>query len=395
MSDDAGPGERSLTAAYVAYASVGWFLSGIGAALPDLRQALGGWASAYPVLPGAVILASALVAVRRHRRAEPHRAHAEVLRIGAGGLAAGAVVMGVTRWPAIGVLGALGASLGGALLVRYLPGVLATAAPDRPARAIMRANAWSSLGGIASPAVIGLTIAVGIGWMPGMAGPLALGAAVVVASLRRHRPDGPGREGSPAEGNRPAIGSPGDGGIGVLPPLATWWRAWAVLCVGIVVEFCFAYFAATYLHDDIGLSTAMAAACAAVWGIGMTAGRFVVSLRRPPATLAVPIAVLAAGFVLFWGFATPAVAVTGVLVAGLGAAPMYPMRVDALLRHFPHSPDQGSARAGLASGAALVGAPALMIGLRAALGVRRAYLAVPVLLAVLAVLAGVQRDPAR
>ncbi len=61
--------------------------------------------------------------------------------------------------------------------------------------------------------------------------------------------------------------------------------------------------------------------------------------------------------------------------------------MTALIARFPASPDQGATRAGIASGMALVGAPALMAGLRALTDVRTAYLTVPALLVLLAVLA--------
>ncbi len=66
--------------------------------------------------------------------------------------------------------------------------------------------------------------------------------------------------------------------------------------------------------------------------------------------------------------------------------------VGALLARFRGSPDQGSARSSLASGFALLTAPALMIVLREVSDVRRAYMAVPVLLAGLVLLA---QEPAR
>jgi MFS family permease len=81
------------------------------------------------------------------------------------------------------------------------------------------------------------------------------------------------------------------------------------------------------------------------------------------------------------------VAIAGIGIAGLGASPLYPSRMTVLLERFPGSPAQGSARGSLASGVALVSAPALMAGLREAFDVRAAYLAVPVLLAVLLALA--------
>jgi hypothetical protein len=61
--------------------------------------------------------------------------------------------------------------------------------------------------------------------------------------------------------------------------------------------------------------------------------------------------------------------------------------MTALLHRFPRSPDQAATRGSIASGIALISAPVLMAGLRAATDVRSAYLAVPLLLAVLAILA--------
>ena len=99
------------------------------------------------------------------------------------------------------------------------------------------------------------------------------------------------------------------------------------------------------------------------------------------------VALIAVGFVLLWGIATPVSSIAGIGLAGLGASPLYPTRMTALLRRFPRSPDQAATRGSIASGVALLSAPALMAGLRAVTDVRTAYLAVPLLLAVLTVLA--------
>jgi hypothetical protein len=172
-----------------------------------------------------------------------------------------------------------------------------------------------------------------------------------------------------------------------VPPLFAWWREWTVLTMCIMVEFCFAYFAATFLHEELGLSTATAAAGAAAWGVGMAAGRFVLSTVAPPRSVVPCAATIAVGFVLLWVPGVAAVAVLGICIAGLGASPLYPTRATALLTRFPTSPDQGSARGSIASGAALLLAPAVMATLRAVSDVRMAYLAVPVLLIVLTLLA--------
>jgi MFS family permease len=119
----------------------------------------------------------------------------------------------------------------------------------------------------------------------------------------------------------------------------------------------------------------------------MAFGRFVTSTWPPPRSILPSVALIAVGFVLLWGIATPVSSIAGIALAGLGASPLYPTRMTALLHRFPRSPDQAATRGSIASGVALLSAPALMAGLRAATDVRTAYLAVPVLLGVLAVLA--------
>lgn len=362
-----------VVACYVAYAAVGWFLSGLGSVLPDLEEDIGERASVYPLMPGAVLLVFALVFVWRHRAAEPANPHTSVIVAGSVGLGVALVVMGITRWPWVSLVGGLASAVAAASLIRLLPAALATERPDDTERVMIRANAWSSLAGITSPLAIGAAIALGLGWLPGMAVPIGAAALVVVATAR------PGHGAPP-----PPLRS--DAGEAV-PPLATWWREWTVLTTCIVVEFCFSYFAATYLHDELGMSTAASAAGAAAWGVGMTAGRFAVSVRPAPRTVLPSVAVIGVGFLLLWLPREPALAIVGIGVAGIGASPLYPTRATALLDRFPASPDQGAARGAIASGAALLISPAVMAGLRAATDVRTAYLAVPVLLLVLALLA--------
>ena len=140
-----------------------------------------------------------------------------------------------------------------------------------------------------------------------------------------------------------------------------------------------------------GLTTAAAARGAAAWGIGMAVGRFAISAWSLRLGVLSSAGMIAVGFVLFWAVPSPVVSIAGIGAAGFGASPLYPSRMTALLERFPRSLDQGSTRGSIASGAALLGAPALMVALRRASDVRLAYLAVPVLLLVLVVLARPRR----
>ena len=155
-----------------------------------------------------------------------------------------------------------------------------------------------------------------------------------------------------------------------MPPLRVWWREFAVLAISIMIEFCFVYYAATFLHDELDLSTAAAAAGAGAWGVGMAVGRFALCTWPPPRSALPSVIGVAIGFVLLWGVPNAGVAIAGIAIAGLGAAPLYPSRLTALLDRFPASPHEGSARGSLASGTALTAAPALMAGLRVIANVR-------------------------
>ena len=143
------------------------------------------------------------------------------------------------------------------------------------------------------------------------------------------------------------------------------------------------------------MSKAAAAAGGAAWGVGMALGRFAFSVRPAPASVIPSAVVILLGFVLFWGVPNPAVAVIGLGIAGLGASPLYPSRIIVLMERFPGATHEGSKRAALAPGVALVVAPALMVSLRAVSDVRTAYLAVPVLVGVLVALAWPGPQPTR
>lgn len=358
-----------VVACYVSFAAIGWFLNGFGSILPELEEQIGERANLYPLLPGAVLLVWGLLVVRRRGGDAGPSNHAAGVIAGSIALAVGLVVMGITRWLAVSAIGALAASIAAAYLVRLLPAVLATIRSGDTERVMMRSNAYSSVAAVMAPLAVGLSIAVGTGWLPGMALPIGIAAIAVIVTARPSLADPP-----------PVSAVERDE---VVPPLRAWWREFTVLAVSIMIEFCFVYFAATFLHDELDLSTAAAAAGAAAWGVGMAVGRFAVSTWPPPRTVLPSVAGIAIGFVLLWGIPNAGVAIAGIGIAGLGASPLYPSRLTALLDRFPASPHEGSARGSLASGAALMAAPALMASLRAVFDVRIAYLAVPVLLAVL------------
>ena len=362
----------ALFASYVGFTFLAWYLNGLGAVLPPLRDDVGDWAAVYPLLPGAVLFVWGVVTVARTGHAK-RSTHEPGIAIGFVTLTVAMCVMGITAWPLVSVLGALLAAIAAGQVNRTLPAKLALATSGRPVQPVMmRANAFSSVAAIIAPLAVGLSLAIGAGWLPGYVIPVAIGAVLVcVAAFKEPKVE--------------PIAETVD--LAPVPPFRTWWRPCAVLSVAIVVEFCFAFFAVTYLNEDLGMSKAAAAAGGAAWGVGMALGRFAFSVRPAPASIVPSAAVILVGFLLFWGVPTPVVAIVGLGIAGLGASPLYPSRITLLMERFPGATHEGSKRAALAPGVALLVAPALMVSLRAATDVRTAYLAVPVLVVILVALA--------
>ncbi len=377
-------GDAYAIGCYVAYGLLGWASSGLGAALPQMRDDLGGIVAFYPPLPGAALLVIGLTAL--WWGAGTGRSHRAIVVDNSVALGTAVAVMAVTGVPALSAAGAVAVGIASAGLIRLLPAALTSRYADDPVPVMTRANAWSSLASIAAPLAVGAAIATGLGWRAGLVVmPLVGAGAVVVLVGRRGRHD-----------DRVTVGAAGAGATGAArrtrperlaaPAGGPWFDAWLILTLSIVVEFAFVYFAATYLREEVGMSRATSAAGAAAFAVGMAGFRFVagsvpwLTRRR----LTDHLATVGAGFTLMWLFPQPWVAVVGITVAGAGTALLYPIGIDRLMRRFPGSIERGAARGALASGFALLSSPLLLAALRALSDVRTAYLSVPVLLAVIA-----------
>ena len=85
----------------------------------------------------------------------------------------------------------------------------------------------------------------------------------------------------------------------------------------------------------------------------------------------------------------------GLLVTGMGIALLYPVTVSRVVAAWPDRPDAASARAALASGLAIGGAPLLLATMAEFVGLRAAYLLVPALLGMLLWRAGLRQPDRR
>ena len=360
---------------YLVFSCMAFLLNGLGAVLAPLQKELGvtrGEVAFYPSLFAVGLLVVGLAGgsfVSRIGRVA-------ALRLSVAGMMLGGLLIAAPSRVAT-LLGALVLGLGAALLIQLVPAVLSAMHPGRPAATIGEANGLASAASVLAPLAVAAALAAGLGWRAGyhVAPHVAL-AALTMPEWRLVLPD--------ASNSITAAQSSTAG-----PMLGRW----VDLLVSVSVEFCFVFWAASAVIAWNHASPSQAPAVASLFLVGMAiaramSGRIIRRVPEPRVLVLVCTACATAGFALFWAAPTLALAGAGLLVAGLGVALLYPTTVSRVVAAWPQATDRAAARAALASGIAIGGAPFLLAQLSDAIGLRAAFLIVPALLVVLAVRGG-------
>jgi hypothetical protein len=259
-------------------------------------------------------------------------------------------------------------------MIQLVPAVLAAIHTRSPATAIGEANALASAASVFGPLAVSAALAAGLGWRTGyLAPPLVALTVIALPVWRLALPNASTSIGdSPSSAPAPMLGR------------------WVDLLVAVSVEFCMIFWAASAFIAWHHASLSQAPALASLFLVGMATVRGLSApiIRRFPNSRVLVLgctACAAAGFALFWAAPTLVFAAAGLLVAGLGVALLYPTTVSRVIAAWPDTPDRAAARAALGSGIAIGGAPFLLAQLSDSIGLRAAFLIVPVLLLVLAV----------
>src|SRR6266508_596401 len=218
---------RATLTLYAAFGCLGYLLNGLGMVLPELRRELGLSRVEVALYPSsfAVGLVGAGVAGDRIARALGRRALPAALAAAGGG--ALLLASGVDR--VLSGAGALLLGAGCAGLVQLAPASLRVEHGQRAAVAIGEANATAS-------------------------------ATSLLAPLRRARP-------APDAGAGARVAHPSE------PASPAFLGRWLDVLLVVSVEFCLVFWAADYLHSERGFSTDGAATGAALFLLGMAAGR--------------------------------------------------------------------------------------------------------------------------
>jgi MFS transporter, DHA1 family, inner membrane transport protein len=290
------------------------------------------------------------------------------LALGAAGATVGAVLLCLApaAWAGIASCALIGAL--GALIPAVVPALLADLHGARRHIAITEASAASYAFAMTAPLLTSLSIALFAGWRPAVLAGALVGILILVAFRRAAIVDAV------------RIGASGGGG---LP--AAYWAYWCLLVTVISIEFCILLWAPEFLGKIAGLPQAHAASAAAAFAmamlLGRTAGAGIVRYVRPQHLFAMALLVTALGFVLYWGAGRPALAIAGLGVLGLGVALLYPLTLGFAIGAAGERGDTASARFMLAAGLAIASMPVLLGALADEVGLHRAHLMVPGLVA--------------
>ncbi|MFI2709486.1 MFS transporter [Micromonospora sp. NPDC018662] len=329
--------DRTTWLTYAQLGLWGFFLYGFGPVVPLLRDEQG-TSAAVAGLHSTGIAVGALAGGALFAPVARRYGRGPAVWLGLAGVAAGVTALGVLRpLPATIAAVAVVATFGMMVISGVNVVLTARHGPAAPA-ALTEANAACAGMGILAPLTIGATVDAGLGWRPVMAVEVGLITLVALAALtfRVRTPQAApasAATGPPTEAPPPGPGSGRRAASGRLP--RAYWIAWVLMSVTGSIEVCLSLWTADVLRTHAGLSAGGASAAVAAIVCGMFAGRLAggrAALRWPPVPLLLgALTVSLAGFTLFWASPVGWLAVTGLVVLGLGNALHYPLAISIAL----------------------------------------------------------------
>ena len=237
--------------------------------------------------------------------------------------------------------------------------------------AIPQANGIASVGFVTGTALIG-TIATLYRdfWRLGLL--LALPTVVILMLVGRekekeeHVPDESGPE------------------TGKMSP--KFWFAWVGFVACISSEFATSFWSAALLKDRVGSTAAISTVAIVALGTGMGIGRWYGGLAlknlKLDNQLLLIVGIQFIGFTSFWFSHSMVISLLSLLVVGLGISMQFALSAIRMVAFSDGRPDLAIGRSSLGAGIAIAGAPFLLGFLGDNFGISRAYIMVPVLIAI-------------
>ena len=237
--------------------------------------------------------------------------------------------------------------------------------------AIPQANGVASAGFVTGTALIGsIAIIFPSFWRIGLL--LALPVAIALYLLGREKD---GEEYIPDESG------PQSGKLS-----RTFWISWFGFVACISSEFAISFWAAALLKERVGSSAAISTVAIVALGTGMGIGRWYggLFLKRfaLDTQLLIVIAVQFFGFAVFWFSHSMVISLISLFAVGLGISIQFALASIRLIGFSDGRPDLAIGRTSLAAGIAIAVAPFLLGVLGDSFGISRAYIMVPLLIAI-------------
>lgn len=373
--------DPSTLGLYAPFVVWGWLLYSFNPSVPLLGDELGTTA-AQAGLHGTAMAVGGLVAApliprlaRRSGRRTALVVASVITAVGVVALLAGSSL----PWTLGGMLVT---AVGGNLLIATAQVALSVHHGPTASAAITEANGVGAGIGLLGPLAVGAGVALGWGWRPGVAVTAVLSVLTVLVVRRLPRSRALDVRSGPA--TAAADGTPAPAAPGPRAGAAPFFLA--ALVAATSLEFATTFWATELVREQTDAGPGIATATTAGLVAGMTATRFVVgplSLRVPPARLlAGSFVVAVAGWAVLWTATSTAVALAGLVVAGVGYGAQYPLAVALLLAASPGRGDRAQSHATLAGALAVGVAPFALGALADRVGSHDAFVLVPVVAAV-------------
>ncbi len=301
-----------------------------------------------------------------------------VFWLGAGGMAAGALLLAASYQVLLTLAAAFLMGLLGAWLLVIIQAGLSDRHGSQRTIALTEANVAASLGASLAPLALGAFQGSGLGWRG------ALYLTMFVFGLMLVRFGGVSVPQTRVEGGG---ASSADQALSL-----SFWVYWAVICLCVAAEWCLTLWSAEFLENSVGLRQVHAATVMSVFFGAMVLGRVLGSwLSRVAAGasllwLALGISLL--GFPIFWLAPLPVLNVAGLFLLGLGVANFYPLSMSLAIGTAPQQADVASARISLGIGLATLATPLSLGWLADRIGIGDALGMVAILILLATGLAG-------
>ena len=290
------------------------------------------------------------------------------LWLGAATIGAGAILLCLAPAAWVSIASCLIIGLGGGILAAGVPAMIADLHGEGRRQALAEQAIVGYSYALIAPLLTGASVALGLGWRPAVIFPAVVAFALIGLFRKAAMPVD-----APHPASRHAR----------LP--AAFWAYFCQLLFSVSLEFSVLLWASSFLERVIGFDPAAAATWVAGFYLGVLAGRAALRVlinRLPPEVIVgTAFAIGLVGFALYWGVGQPWAAVPGIVMLGVCVSPQYPVAMALALGTAPHAREQSSSYLTLAVGLAILLSPALLGTLADLVGLNRAHLTLPILIA--------------